>query len=80
MTAHKLRHTYACVLTALRADPAYVSGQLGHTDARFTLTVYSDLVRRGATERQALARLAGAQRNEDGQKACRRLPGAFART
>jgi len=54
VTAHKLRHTFASMLIALGKDPAYVMGQLGHADPKFTLRVYTHMMRRGDEERQAL--------------------------
>lgn len=57
VTPHKLRHTFASVLIALGRDPAYVMSQLGHTDARFTLRVYSHVMRRGDDEREQLRAL-----------------------
>jgi Phage integrase family len=57
VTPHKLRHTFASILIALGRDPAYVMGQLGHTDARFTLRVYTHVMRRGDEEREALRAL-----------------------
>lgn len=57
VSPHKLRHTFASVLIALGRDPAYVMGQLGHTDARFTLRVYSHAMRRGDDERERLRSL-----------------------
>jgi len=46
VTAHKLRHTFTSILFALGKDPAHVMGQLGHTDAAFTLRVYAHAMRR----------------------------------
>jgi integrase len=57
VTPHKLRHTFASLLIALGRDPAYVMGQLGHTDARFTLRIYTHVMRRGDAERDALLAL-----------------------
>ena len=59
VTAHKLRHTFASVLIALGYDPATVQEQLGHSDARFTLNVYTHQMRRSSDARNALARLVG---------------------
>lgn len=42
------------VQAGLGRDPAYVMGQLGHTDPAFTLGVYSHAMRRGNGEREAL--------------------------
>jgi len=38
-------------------DPATVQEQLGHSDARFTLNAYTHQMKRGATDRAALAAL-----------------------
>lgn len=57
VSAHKLRHTFASILTALGRDPAYVMAQLGHTDPAFTLRVYAHAMRRGDGEREALRAL-----------------------
>ena len=61
VTAHKLRHTFASILVALGGDPAYVMGQLGHADPKFTLRVYAHQMRRGDGEREALRALVGAE-------------------
>jgi hypothetical protein len=42
------------MLIALGKDPAYVMGQIGHADPKFTLRVYTHMMRRGDDERQAL--------------------------
>ena len=57
LTPHKLRHTFASVLVALGEDPASVMAALGHTDPKFTLRVYTHLMRRDATERARLKAL-----------------------
>jgi integrase len=57
VTAHKLRHTFASILTALGHDPAYVMAQLGHSDPAFTLRVYTHVMRRDAGERERLRAL-----------------------
>jgi integrase len=57
ITPHKLRHTYASILVALGKDPNYVMNQLGHTDAAFTLRVYSHIMRRSPQEREKLKAL-----------------------
>src|SRR3954451_211122 len=54
VTAHKLRHTFASMLIAFGKDPAYVMGQLGHEEPKFTLRVYTHMMRRGDEERAAL--------------------------
>lgn len=57
LTPHKLRHTFSSVLAACGEDPASIMAQLGHTDAKFTLRVYTHVMRRDPTERQRLKNL-----------------------
>ncbi len=57
VTAHKLRHTFASLLIAMGYEPATVQEQLGHSDARFTLNAYAYQMKRGTTDRAALAAL-----------------------
>lgn len=54
VTPHKLRHTFASILVACGEDPASVMAQLGHTDPKFTLRVYTHLMRRDPEERARL--------------------------
>jgi integrase len=46
VTPHALRRTYASLRAASGDDPVYIAEQLGHTDPRFTLTVYTKAVKR----------------------------------
>lgn len=57
LSPHKLRHSFASLLVALGNDPAYVMGQLGHTDPAFTLRVYTHMMRRSPEERERLRAL-----------------------
>jgi integrase len=57
VTPHKLRHTFASILIALGWDPASVMAALGHTDPKFTLRVYTHMMRRNPDERRRLATL-----------------------
>jgi integrase len=57
LTPHKLRHTFASILIATGEDPASVMGQLGHTDPKFTLRVYTHIMRRDPGERERLKAL-----------------------
>jgi len=59
VTTHKPRHTFASTLIACGEDPASVMAQLGHTDPKFTLRVYTHLMRRGPAERERLKALVG---------------------
>jgi integrase len=43
---HSLRLTYASLRAAFGDDPVYIADQLGHTDPRFTLTVYTKTAKR----------------------------------
>jgi integrase len=60
LTPHSLRRTFASVLVATGTDPAYVMDQLGHTDAKFTLSVYAKVMRRDEQERERLRALVNA--------------------
>ena len=62
VTPHKLRHTFASVLIAVGEDPATVMRQLGHTDPRFTLKVYTHLMARSPAERKHLKALVAGER------------------
>jgi integrase len=55
LTPHALRRTFASVLVNLGRDPAYVMAQMGHTDAKLTLSLYARPMPQD--EREALARL-----------------------
>jgi integrase len=57
LTPHKLRHTFASVQVACGQDPVSVMQQLGHTDPRFTLKIYTHMMRRSPEERDRLRAL-----------------------
>jgi integrase len=46
ITFHSLRRTFASLRCACRDDVAYTSAQIGHTDPRFTLRVYTQATKR----------------------------------
>jgi integrase len=46
VSPHSLRRTYATLRSALRDDPVRIAEQIGHTDARFTLSVYARAAKR----------------------------------
>jgi len=46
ITFHSLRRTFASLRSAAGDDVAYTSAQIGHTDARFTLRVYTQATKR----------------------------------
>jgi integrase len=57
LTPHSLRRTFASILVALGEDPAYVIGQLGHTDPTLTLRIYAREMARRDGERDRLRAL-----------------------
>jgi len=57
LTPHSLRHTFASILVALGEDPAYVMGQMGHTDPHLTLRIYAKQMGRRDGERERLRAL-----------------------
>jgi integrase len=57
VSPHKLRHTFASALVASGEDPASVMAQLGHTDPKFTLKVYTHMMRQSPGERERLTAL-----------------------
>lgn len=46
VTPHTLRRTFASLALAAGRDPRWVMGQLGHTDARLTLSLYAQVMQR----------------------------------
>lgn len=46
VTPHTLRRTFASLALAAGRDPRWVMGQIGHTDARLTLSVYAQVIQR----------------------------------
>jgi integrase len=48
VTPHSLTRRYAPLRAASGDDPVYIADQLGHTDPRFTRTVYTKAVKRRA--------------------------------
>jgi hypothetical protein len=46
VTPHSLRRTFASLRAASGDDPVYIAERLGHTDPRFTLSVYTRAVKR----------------------------------
>jgi integrase len=65
ITPHKLRHTFASILVACGEDPASVMAQLGHTDPKFTLRIYTHLMRRDDGDRERLRTLVYGARESD---------------
>ncbi len=85
VTPHSLRRSYASLRAALRDDPVYIAEQLGHTDARFSLSVYAKAAKR--RERLSAEYLAAFDRaldwallgtsatNQLAEEASQRIPG-----
>ena len=57
VTPHALRRTYASLALAAGRDPRWVMAQIGHTDARLTLTVYAQVVQRTRLDEALIWRL-----------------------
>jgi Phage integrase family len=57
VTPHTLRRTFASLALAAGRDPRWVMAQLGHTDARFTLTVYAQVMQRQRVDKELIWRL-----------------------
>ena len=57
LTLHALRRTFASLLIALGKDPAYVMGQMGHTDPTVTLGLYAKVISVGDEDRDRLRTL-----------------------
>jgi integrase len=57
VTPHALRRTFASVALAAGRNPRWVMAQLGHTDARVTLSIYAQVVQRQATDQALIWRL-----------------------
>ncbi len=51
LTTHKLRHAFASILIAFGEDPISVMTQIGHTDPKFTLRVYTHMMSLDPDER-----------------------------
>lgn len=57
VTPHALRRTFASLALAAGRDARWVMGQMGHTDARLTLSVYAQVVQRREVDEAAIWRL-----------------------
>lgn len=57
VTPNTLRRTYASLALAAGRNPRWVMGQLGHADARVTLSIYAQVVQRQATDQALIWRL-----------------------
>jgi integrase len=52
VTPHTLRRTFASLALAAGRDPRWVMAQIGHADARLTLSVYAQVVQRQRVDEQ----------------------------
>lgn len=57
VTPHTLRRTFASLLAALNEPMPYTAGQLGHTDPKFTMTVYARLMKDRGVDRERIQAL-----------------------
>jgi hypothetical protein len=57
VTPHTPRRTFASLALAAGRDPRWVMAQLGHTDARFTLNVYAQVMQRQRVDKALIWRL-----------------------
>jgi len=57
MTPHTLRRTFTSLALAAGRNPRWVMAQLGHADARLTLSIYAQVVQRQATDQALIWRL-----------------------
>ena len=62
LSPHKLRHTFASILTAIGTDPASLMRQLGHRSAAFTLDVYAHSMASSPEQRERLKALVEGER------------------
>ncbi|MDQ3822868.1 MAG: site-specific integrase [Actinomycetota bacterium] len=54
VTPHTLRRTFASLALAAGRDPRWVMAQLGHTDARFMLNVYAQVMQRQRIDKELI--------------------------
>ena len=57
LTPRSLRRTFASILVAIGEDPAYVTGQLGHTEPKLMLRICAHQMSRRDGERERLKAL-----------------------
>jgi integrase len=62
LSPHKLRHSFASILTAIGTDPASLMRQLGHRSAAFTLDVYAHMMACSPEQRERLSALVEGER------------------
>jgi integrase len=80
LTLHALRRPFASVLVALGRDPAYVMGQMGHTDPTLTLSLYAKVMSLSRVHRSLTSEGRSDQRKPtaDGQQVCVLFPRVYA--
>lgn len=54
VTPHSLRRTFASLALAAGRDPRWVMAQMGHTDARLTLSIYAQVMQRQRHDERTL--------------------------
>ena len=64
LTPHTFRRTFASILALCRVDPRRAMYLLGHTDSRFTLRVYQQVLDAAPGSLDTLERLMGCSREE----------------
>lgn len=57
VTPHSLRRTFVSLALAAGRDPRWVMAQIGHADARLTLSVYAQVIARQRVDRDLIWRL-----------------------
>jgi hypothetical protein len=77
LTPHSLRRTFASILVATGEDPRYVMGQMGHTTAGFTLSIYArEMDRRDGELNRLPALVAGRTDTSEGENSGSQLAAA----
>jgi integrase len=64
LTPHSLRRTFASLLFAVGEAPPYVMGQMGHTTANLTLSIYARTMDRRDGEPERLRALVNGEELE----------------
>jgi len=57
VTPHTLRRTFASLALTAGRDPRWVMGQIGHSDARLTLSVYAQVMQRQRVDHALILKL-----------------------
>lgn len=73
VTPHTLRRTSVSLSLAAGRDPRWVMGQIGHTDARLTLTVYAQIMQRQRIDERLIWTLCASPTSPSGRARAARL-------